>query len=124
MGANQNSSPEFGLCPKINPKNTLFSFDQDSTAIAKLFALVAEHRTVLMRQHERSTTKINSKSSLSPLRHFTEHLVGVFGKLPRENDLDRESSRLSIWGVNGTPEIQPASIKTTSIAIHNQHRAE
>jgi hypothetical protein len=29
---------------------------------------------VLVRSHERSTTKIDSKNSLSPLRHFTEHL--------------------------------------------------
>jgi hypothetical protein len=51
---------------------------------------------VLTRPHKRSTTKTRLKNSLSPLRHFTEHLVGVFEKLPRENDLDRESSRLLI----------------------------
>jgi hypothetical protein len=50
--------------------------------------------------------------------------VGVFGKLPRENDLDHESSRLSIQWVNSTPEIQPASIMTTPTAIDNQKRAE
>jgi hypothetical protein len=72
---------------------------------------------VLTRPHKRSTTKTRLKNSLSPLRHFTEHLVGVFEKLPWENDLDRESSRLLIRRVNATPEIQPASIKTTPTAI-------
>ena len=55
MGANQNSSMESDLCPKINSKN-----------------------------------------SLSHLRHFTEHLVDVFRKLPWENDLDHKSSSLLI----------------------------
>jgi hypothetical protein len=32
----------------------------------------------------RSTTKIDSKNSLYPLSHFTEHLLVVFSKLPRE----------------------------------------
>jgi hypothetical protein len=36
----------------------------------------------------RSMTKIDSKNSLYPLRYFTEYLVVVFSKLPRENDLD------------------------------------
>jgi hypothetical protein len=67
-------------------------------------------------------TKIESKNSLSPLRHFTEHVVGVLGKLPRENDLDHESSRLSIRWLNSTPGIQPASIMTTPTAIDNQNR--
>jgi hypothetical protein len=57
-------------------------------------------------------TKIDSKNSLSPLRHFTEHLVGVFEKLPRENDLDHESSGLSIRWLNSIPEIQPATIQS------------
>jgi hypothetical protein len=54
-------------------------------------------------------TKTRLKNSLSPLGHFTEHLVGVFGKLPRENDLDHKSSRLSIRWLNSTPGIQPAT---------------
>jgi hypothetical protein len=35
---------------------------------------------------ETMLTKIRLKISLSPHRHFTEHLVGVFGKPPRESD--------------------------------------
>jgi hypothetical protein len=57
-------------------------------------------------------TKIDSKNSLSPLRHFTEHLVDVFEKLPRENDLDHESSGLSIRWLNSIPGIQPATIQS------------
>jgi hypothetical protein len=64
---------------------------------------------VLVRPHQRSTTKIDSKNSLSPLSHFTEHLVGVFGKLPRENDLDYESSRLLIRWLNSTSGTPPAT---------------
>jgi hypothetical protein len=43
-----------------------------------------------MRPHKRLTTKTQLKNSLSPLRHFTEHLVCVFGKLPWENNLDHK----------------------------------
>jgi hypothetical protein len=49
---------------------------------------------VLARPDVRSTTKIDSKNSLYPLRHFTEHMVNVFRKLPWKNDLDHESSSL------------------------------
>jgi hypothetical protein len=52
------------------------------------------------------------KNSLSPLRHFTEHLVSVFGKLPRKNDLDHESPRLLIRWLKGTTGIQPATTHT------------
>jgi hypothetical protein len=58
-------------------------------------------------------TKINSKNSFSPLRHFTEHVVGVFGKLLRENDLDHKFLRLSIRWLNSTPGESPAIIHTT-----------
>jgi hypothetical protein len=74
---------------------------------------------VLVRPHERSTTKIDSKNSLSPLSHFTEHLVGVFEKLPRKNDLDHEFLRLSIWWLNSTPGIQPAITHTREMAQRN-----
>jgi hypothetical protein len=57
-------------------------------------------------------TKIDSKNSLSPLRHFTEHLVDVFGKLPRENDLDHKFSKLLIRWLKSTTEIQPATNHT------------
>jgi hypothetical protein len=42
----------------------------------------------------RSTIEINSKNSLYPHRHFTEHLVGAFGKSPQESDLNNESLSL------------------------------
>jgi hypothetical protein len=58
----------------------------------------------------RSTTKIDSKNSLYPLRHFTEHLMGVFRKLPRKNNLDHESSRFLIWWLKSTTGTQPATI--------------
>jgi hypothetical protein len=67
---------------------------------------------VLVRPHERSTTKTRLKNSLSPLRHFTEHLVDVFEKLPWKNDLDHKSSRLSIRWLNSTPGESPATILT------------
>jgi hypothetical protein len=35
---------------------------------------------VLARPRVRSTTEINLKNNLYPLRHFTEHLVGAFEK--------------------------------------------
>jgi hypothetical protein len=67
---------------------------------------------MLVRPYERSTTKINSKNNLSPLRYFTEHLVGVFEKLPRGNDLDHKSSRLLIRWLKCTPRRVPAKIHT------------
>jgi hypothetical protein len=73
-----------------------------------------KHETMLIRPHERSMTKINSKNSLSPFSHFTEHLVDVFGKLPRETDLDHKSLRLSIQWLNSTPRIQPTMNFTQS----------
>jgi hypothetical protein len=57
-------------------------------------------------------TKVDSKNNLSPLRHFTEHLVGVFGELPRENDLDHKSSKLLIQWLKSTTRIQPATNHT------------
>jgi hypothetical protein len=75
---------------------------------------------VLARPRERSTRKIETKNRLYPLRHFTEHLMGVFRKLPRENDLDHKSSKLSIRWLNSTPEILPAMIHTQ----HKQNRID
>jgi hypothetical protein len=51
---------------------------------------------VLARTHERSTTEIRSKNSLYRHRHFTEHLVGAFGKSPRESDLNQKLLSLLI----------------------------
>jgi hypothetical protein len=58
---------------------------------------------VLGRPRERSTTKLDPKNSLYPLKHFTEQLVDVFGKLPGENDLDHESSTFLIQQLKSTP---------------------
>jgi hypothetical protein len=129
MGANQNSSPKFGLCPKINPKPlSLTRSKPHSYSKAVSPRNQARNRSGTQNDVSKTTQeiddKIDSKNSLSPFRHFTEHLADVFGKLPWENDLDRESSRLSIQWVNSTLEIQPASIMSTPTAIHNQKRAE
>jgi hypothetical protein len=40
--------------------------------------------------------KIESKNSLYPHRHFTEQLVGAFGKSPRESDLNHESESFEL----------------------------
>jgi hypothetical protein len=78
---------------------------------------------MLVRPHEISTTKINSKNSLSPLRYFTEYLVDVFRKLPRKNDLDHKSSRLLIRWLKCTQRRVPAKIHTKihkEIALRNK----
>jgi hypothetical protein len=72
---------------------------------------------MLVRPHERSTTKTRLKNSLSPLRHFTEHLVGVFGKLPWKNNLDHKYPRLSIRWLNSTPGKSPAIITLKPMQI-------
>jgi hypothetical protein len=51
---------------------------------------------VLPRPRVRSITKIDSKNSLYPHKHFIEHLVDAFEKSPRENNLNHESSSLLI----------------------------
>jgi hypothetical protein len=51
---------------------------------------------VLAKLRARSTIKIDSKNSLYPYRHFTEQLVDVFRKSPRESDLNHKSSSLLI----------------------------
>jgi hypothetical protein len=67
---------------------------------------------VLTGPRVRSTTKIDLKNSLYLLSHFIEQLVDMFRKLPRENDLDHESSRLLIWWLKGTTGIQPTTTHT------------
>jgi hypothetical protein len=94
MGANQNSSPEFGLYPKNQPETPLFYLGQDRIAIDKpsIFGTGLGPATKAQKGANKTTRKIDDKTrlknSLSPLRHFTEHLVGVFEKLLRENNLD------------------------------------
>jgi hypothetical protein len=80
---------------------------------------------VLVRSRESSTTQTDSENSLSPLGHFTEHLVGAFEKLHPENNLDHEPSSLSIRWLNSAPVIQPATNhnwheQQSPTAIHNQ----
>jgi hypothetical protein len=75
-------------------------------------------------------TKTWLRNSLSPLRHFTEHLVGVFGKLPRENDLDHKSLRLvnresGSWTANrklNTPPARAVNRESGSCRQRNRHR--
>jgi hypothetical protein len=57
-------------------------------------AYIPNSEMVLARPRAKSTTKIRSKNSLYPHRHFTKHLVGTFGKPPRESDLNYEPSSL------------------------------
>jgi hypothetical protein len=52
--------------------------------------LQQKHETVLARPHARSTTKIRFKNRLCLHRHFTEHLVGVFGKPLQKSNLNHE----------------------------------
>jgi hypothetical protein len=66
---------------------------------------------MLLRPRARSTMKTGSKNNFCPHSYFTEHLVCVFRKLPQKNNLDHESSRLSIRWLNSTPGIQPATIQ-------------
>jgi hypothetical protein len=54
---------------------------------------------------QRIDNKNSTQNSLSPLEHFTEHLVGVFEKLLRENELDHEISRLLIQQLKDTTEL-------------------
>jgi hypothetical protein len=49
---------------------------------------------VLARLRARSTTKIDSKNGLYTHRHFTEHLLYVFKKSPRNSDLNHKCSNL------------------------------
>jgi hypothetical protein len=57
-------------------------------------------------------TEINSKNDLYLLRHFTEHLVGVFRKSPRESNLKHKTSSFSILQLKKTTGASPATILT------------
>jgi hypothetical protein len=46
------------------------------------------------KHHARLTTKNQTKNSLYPHSHFTEHLIDAFKKSPRKNDLNYELSSL------------------------------
>jgi hypothetical protein len=66
-----------------------------------------------VRLRVRLTTKIRSKNSLYPHRHFTEHLVGAFRKSPWESDLNHETSSFLIRQLNNYTRASPARIFTT-----------
>jgi hypothetical protein len=82
--------------------------------------------TETLRGANKTTQEIVNKSSthnsLSPLRHFPEHLVRVFEKLLRENNLDHNSSRLSTRWLETHPaitcknSITPANSENDSLA--------
>jgi hypothetical protein len=59
--------------------------------------------------------KIGSKNSLYPHRHFTKHLMDVFGKSPWESNLNQEPSSLLIrWLKNDTGfPLQPSTHKNS-----------
>jgi hypothetical protein len=61
--------------------------------------------------------KIDLRNCLSPLRHFTEHLVGVSEKLPWESNLDHKftsflNRQLMLLTCNH-PQATPTKITTT-----------
>jgi hypothetical protein len=74
---------------------------------------------VLARPRARSTIEINSKNSLYPHSYFTEHLVRVFEKSPRENDLNHESSSL----LSGDSRIIPEHTPTAATLSSNPNAA-
>jgi hypothetical protein len=80
MGANQNSSREFDLCPKIDPTRL------SSNSITTETQIDAGKNTC-----KTMATKIRPKISSSPHRYFIEHLADMFGKPPCESDLDLEN---------------------------------
>jgi hypothetical protein len=59
---------------------------------------------VSARPHARST-KNGSKNSLYPHRHFTEQLVGGFGKSPKESNLNYKTSRFLIRQLKSKTEM-------------------
>jgi hypothetical protein len=75
---------------------------------------------VVVRQRERSTTKLDPKNSLYPLRHFTKYLVGVFGKLPEERDLYHETTTLLINQLRAHPCFTCSNTNLIKGSIHQQ----
>jgi hypothetical protein len=59
-------------------------------------------------------TQIRSKNSLYSHKHFTEHLVDTFKKLPCKSDLNHKTSNFSIRQLKNYTEASPAT-------IHKQH---
>jgi hypothetical protein len=113
------------------PKASFFQPDQDRLAIDKLSAFrtglgaVTKTRKGANIVTQEIDNKTQLKNNLSPFEHFTEHLVGVFEELLRENNLDHKSSRLSMRWLKSTPGIQPVTNFThkhssnTLITAHN-----
>jgi hypothetical protein len=93
MGANQNSSMELGICPKIDPTRLPFNSIQDHIVIVKLLVLRTGLGTESQRKHylvqarvisNTSMTKIRPMGFSHPHKYFTEHLMGVSEKPPQE----------------------------------------
>jgi hypothetical protein len=59
-------------------------------------------------------TKIGSKNSLYPHKHFTEHLMDLFRKSPWNSDLNYETSNFSIRQLKNYTGASRAT-------IHKQH---
>jgi hypothetical protein len=55
-------------------------------------------------------TKIDSKNSLYPHRHFIEQLAGVFRKSRRKNNFNHESSSLLIRRLKSKTRFDPATM--------------
>jgi hypothetical protein len=112
MGANQKFLTGIWPISQNQPEAALFYSSQDRLAIDKLSAFGTELGTVTKTRRGATKTtqeiikKTILKSSLSPLRHFTEHLVDVFGKLPWENNIDHNF--LIRW-LKSTTGIPPAT---------------
>jgi hypothetical protein len=66
------------------------------------------------RTHAKLMTKNQTKISLSPHRHFIEHLMGVFGKQPFERNWNYKTSSFSIRQLRST----------TRMSSCNNHFAE
>jgi hypothetical protein len=69
---------------------------------------------MLVRTRARLAIKIGSKLSLCPYTHFTEHLVGAFGKSPRESEL-----KLS-FSIQQQHQLHPATNHTNTSKNYGQ----
>jgi hypothetical protein len=79
---------------------------------------------MLARTRARLVAKIEPKLNSSPLRHFTKHLVGVFGKPPREK---KSSPRnLELFGLVAQEQhrLHPATIKESTSLEQHLNKAE
>jgi hypothetical protein len=67
--------------------------------------------------------KIGSKNNLRHQSHFTEHLMGAFGKSSRKSDLKHETSSFFDPVAQESHQFPPAAIHTkTNTRIENQRQ--